>query len=312
MAHGRKRQRNLPKPAAVSPIPLITVEEHHEVFWLWHYAVSQRWLAPERNALLHVDEHSDMSLPRLRRPLSSVKSLADLLRFTRAELDIGNFIWPAVYQGLFARVHWLRYAHVRPLWTAMRICAKTKAQCEFVTGSKLEETSYANAPDLQSAQYSQITPQDSFPQHDSWTLDIDLDYFCCNSFTDVAHERVEITRDAFEKINGNPYHFLRISPGTKISLVEEGERCFLAFNDFPHQQAPEFDAGTIVPRLRELVEWLAKASCPPKLISICRSVQSGYTPRTESKTIEDQLRMALENLYPVDSVPLGDLLVDAD
>jgi hypothetical protein len=297
-------------PEAVNglPIPLVTVEEHHEVFWIWRYAVERGWLSSASNELVHVDEHSDMSLPRLRRPLSSAPGLPELLDFVYEELDIGNFIWPAVYQGLFSRVFWLRHVHSQALWRAMLICAKTSEQCEFVTGSRFTDPRYANAPDQQSVQYSHITANDTFPQHESWTLDIDLDYFCCNSFTDIAGERVEITRDAYEKIRADRYHFLLIAPGSKVSIVEKSSRYYLVFNAFPDSTGPEFDSTTTVPRLNALITWLRNADCPPKLITLCRSVRSGYTPRSQSRLIEDNLRTALQQIYATQEFTLSDLL----
>jgi hypothetical protein len=177
-----------------------------------------------------------------------------------------------------------------------------------VTGSRFTDTRYANSPDQQSVQYSHLTANEAFPQHESWTLDIDLDYFCCNSYPDISGEQIEITRDAYKKILADRYHFLLIAPGSKVSLIEKFNRYYLAFNAFPHHARPEFDATTIVPRLNALVTWLQTATCPPKLITICRSVRSGYTPRTESSLIEDDLRTALQKVYPTQEFLFNDLL----
>jgi hypothetical protein len=290
-------------------VPVVRVEEHHEVFWVWRYGVERGWLCSNGNQLLHVDEHSDMSLPRFRRPLSSVANLADLLTFVYDELDIGNFIWPAIYQGLFSRVFWVRHAHTQELWKAMRICAKTDAQCEFVTGSRLSDTPYADARDMQSVQYSHASTRDTFPQHESWTLDIDFDYFCCNSFPDISGERIEITRQSFEHISRDRYHFLRIAPGSKVSFVQEQNRYYLEFNSFPEHTDPVFNSATIIPRLNELANWLQRSNWPPKLITICRSVRSGYTPRTEADFIDTSLRAALQKVYVTQDFLFQDLSV---
>lgn len=294
-----------------APIPVVRMEEHHEAFWVWRYGVEQGWLCPSGNQLVHVDEHSDMSLPRFRRPLSSVANLKELLAFVYEELDIGNFIWPAVYQGWFSRVFWVRQAHSQQLWKAMRICATDDRQCEFVTGSRLSETEYANAADMQSVQYSYATTKDPFPRHESWTLDIDLDYFCCNSFPDIASQRIEITLRAFEQISKDPYHFLRTSPGAKVSLVQDEGGCYLEFNSFPGHAGPSFDSDTITPRLNQLRDWLMKSEYPPKLITICRSVRSGYTPKSQTKFIDDSLRAELEKLYATEDFHLGKLTAAA-
>src|SRR5437773_2525459 len=89
-------------------VPLVIVEEHHEAFCVWHHAIWRSWLARRGNALLHVDEHSDLRLPRLRRLPDQFSGPADVARFAYEDLGIGTFIWPAVFQRIFDRMIWLR------------------------------------------------------------------------------------------------------------------------------------------------------------------------------------------------------------
>lgn len=47
----------------MNKIPFYIIEEHHEAFLIWHYAIIKGLINKNRNTLLHIDEHSDMLLP---------------------------------------------------------------------------------------------------------------------------------------------------------------------------------------------------------------------------------------------------------
>lgn len=51
------------------PIPTFIIEEHHEAFIAWNYAVQKGLIPPTGNTLFHVDEHSDMGMPRFNRSI---------------------------------------------------------------------------------------------------------------------------------------------------------------------------------------------------------------------------------------------------
>jgi hypothetical protein len=85
---------------------LVLLEEHHESFYLWHYAIKEGWLKPAGNSLLHFDEHSDLGLPPLRTPLHAVNTLDEIAALTYNQLGIGNFIWPELFQLSCLWLHW--------------------------------------------------------------------------------------------------------------------------------------------------------------------------------------------------------------
>jgi hypothetical protein len=295
--------------SAERPIPAVTVEEHHEAFFVWNRAVREGELAPTGNTLLHVDEHSDMSLPRLRRPLSSIGGLDDLARFTYDELDIGNFIWPAVYQGVFNRVLWMRHQHrnaggFRP----MQICAKNEAATEFVTGSKLQGTRWEDASDRRAMEFVPVTTADEIRTDQPIVLDVDLDYFCSNEYPDYRGRRLEVTAAAHDDFVSNPYHFLRLAPGSKVSAVREDGRFYLLFNDQKEAPPATSDAGGIEERVADFERYLREREVSPALIVLCRSVHSGYMPPAQLGLIEARLSAALSRLYPVRPLSIADLL----
>jgi len=45
-------------------IKTFIIEEHHEAFFVWNYAVLNNLLPAKGNNLFHIDEHSDMGTPR--------------------------------------------------------------------------------------------------------------------------------------------------------------------------------------------------------------------------------------------------------
>ena len=71
-------------------IPVVLMEEHHEAFLVWEVARQKGWLPTEGSFLLHVDAHSDLSLPVLSTSLGGLPHVAldhefgDLLRVARA------------------------------------------------------------------------------------------------------------------------------------------------------------------------------------------------------------------------------------
>lgn len=295
----------------MSAIPVYVVEEHHEAFCVWRRASAEGVIPARGNTLLHVDEHSDMTLPRLRRPLSSISGSEDLVRFTYDELDIGNFIWPAVYLGTFSRVCWMRLRH-KPgaSWQNMKICGKNRAATEFITGSSLAGTPYENAPDIVPMEFSQITTADSLRTDQPVVLDIDLDYFYCNDFPDYRDQEIEIAAEAYRAFVSDRYHFLRIAPGSDVSAEDRGGRFFLRFNQYPRQRAAmpeETIRATIQERIGALVRYLADAGVTPPLVTICRSVHSGYTPREHAAFMESQTLAALDGAFGIRNVPIEEL-----
>jgi len=300
-----------------NPIPLVAVEEHHEAFYVWNYAVRKGWLMASGNTLLHADSHADLSLPRLRRPLESIGDLADLAEFTYQELNIGNFIWPTVYQGLFSRILWVRYRHklAEGGWRSVLIGAKNHHKTEFFTASSLASTPYEAVTDVRSIEYAPVTTQECLKTDQPVVIDVDLDYFCCNEHPRLPVLEVETTKAEYDKFTHDPYHFLRIAGG-KVSVIARDERYFFVYDDFPYRDDPEpscnpIDRDEIQERIIDFMNYLRSYSITPPLILICRSVYSGYTPREHSRFVEESLTQQLGELYSLQTFSIQDLLAVA-
>lgn len=295
-------------------IPLVLVEEHHEAFYVWHYAVRKGWMAAEGNTLLHFDAHSDMALPRLRRPLDSIGDLIDLAEFTYRELNIGDFIWPAVYQGFFNRVLWVRYRQKLSEggWRTILIGSKNRQRTEFFTASSLTSSPYAGAEDIRSVDYAPMSTEECLKTDQPIVLDIDLDYFCCNEYPRLPVQEVETTRSVYEEFHHNPYHFLHFAIG-KISVVARAGRYFLVYDDFPSRDDPDPPAsaterGQILEKIQDCAEFLKSYFVVPPLIVLCRSVHSGYTPREQSVFVEKTLIEYLDQMYKLDVFSIENVL----
>jgi hypothetical protein len=288
------------------------VEEHHEAFYVWQYAVKSAWTPATGNTLLHVDSHADMSSPRLRRSMSSLVELSDFCHFTYRELDIGNFILPAVYQGLFDRILWLKHQHSASAsgLRQLAICARNQQGTEFITAKSSELPDELAPADVRRFEYSYVLAQHAPAQAEHLVLDIDMDYFCCNDFPELAHREVEITAASYEQFHRNRYHFLRISPGAKVAAVEREGKYWLVYEDLPDRQHGSFSESSIQQRIQEFVRYLA-GYASPELIVLCRSVHSGYLPKELHRFVETNLIAALEAHYELEKMFIDDILPDA-
>lgn len=293
-------------------IPAYSVEEHHEAFLVWHHAIRTGILSPAFNVLLHVDEHSDWAVPRLRRPLESLDgTLADLIDFTYGELDIGSFIWPAIYQRVISEVHWLRHFHTATLsQRRMFIRPTNEARTEFVTGLAL-----GNGLGEPIVIHELLTPESPFPYKGEFILNIDLDYFSSHPYPDYTGRRLEITAEAYTEFNADRYHFLRIAPGSKITARTENNRYYLYFNASPdasHQRPPANSVDVISERMDALMAFLQKSPSTPVLIITCRSRFSGYTPEDQWQFIENTLYDRLHQMYALERHDIQEITAAVD
>ncbi|KAL8565008.1 hypothetical protein ACOMHN_003384 [Nucella lapillus] len=87
-------------------VPVVVVEEHHEVIPYWFGAVDQGLMPPQGNVLLHIDAHADVTVPRVNAsfPLFRPPQLADLMYLMQRN---DMFITGAALTGLFSRYIWI-------------------------------------------------------------------------------------------------------------------------------------------------------------------------------------------------------------
>ena len=299
----------------MTKIPFYIMEEHHEAFFIWHYAIAEGFIDKTKNILLHVDEHSDMMLPLLNFCLQSVTAnLQKLHDFTYSELTIANFIYPAIYQGIFNDVYWLRQNHERSIkQKKMHIYSHKKEGRQLMLKSKLELGELFN-PDRKFFTATPITVQDSLDSEESKTsdksiiLDIDIDYFSCDNAAGEYLE-IEITQDAYEEYVNNYYHKMRLAFGGNKSVKSiDGKYYFCSIQpDELLSEKLKVSEEVIIERIDALVNFLKANQIQPKLIDVCRSRLSGYTPNDQWQFIENTLIEKLSSLYEFEPVFVSEL-----
>ncbi len=298
------------RPTQNRTVPTVLIEEHHEAFYVWNYSVQAGWLSSEPRTLLHVDEHADMAIPRLHRQIESISGLQDLAAFTYQELNINNFIWAAAYQGCLSRIWWMRANHAESAggWRRMRIEPKNQEATEFVITAASSANSH---PESRTIEYAPLTTRDRVDSQ-SLILDIDLDYFCWNERAEPPEWQIEVTESAYKKFQADKYHYLRIAPGGRVSLVKSNGSYYITLDQYPKPANKPIEKEVIQNRLREFQNFLTRNGVQPELIVLCRSIHSGYLPKQHAVFVEESLVNLLKELYPLRMQHIESLLPAMD
>jgi hypothetical protein len=285
----------------MKPIPLFLHEEHHEAFLIWHYAIQRGLLPAQQNVLLHVDSHSDMGQPLLRTAIHQFPhTLADIAQFTYNELNIGTFILPAIYQGIFQTIYWLQ-PKAGKLQTAQKYVRTHKQAGQyFIVGPDFSPWPH-NKPWQDRVCFTQhvISLETPVPAMPSVVLDIDLDFFSCEFFIDAA-AKVEITPQEAERFQQNRYHPLRLHNHCMLEVHDH--RFYLVLNVNSGGQietSAKLSEEAIVQRIDRFGAFLRDNKITPTLIDVCRSRFSGYTPGDQWEWIEQRLCAKLRELYAI-------------
>jgi len=295
-------------------IPVFIIEEHHEAFLVWHYAIRNNLLDAENNFLLHVDTHDDFGNPRLLTPISEISgSMSTIYDFTYNQLAIYNFIIPAVYLKIFKEVTWIHNDTKRePAERHLYIRTLGEEGKFFVTAHDSSPWPH-NKPwqDRVSFVYKTQTIDKDIASLDSFNnivLDIDLDYFSCGRFRDVPLD-VEVTNEEFEKFKKDKYHLLKIE-GRCYAVEQDGHYLFrfrLGSNAaFEHDVKNDTEA--ILQRIEDFIIFLKKNDIQPTIINLCRSRISGYTPKENWEFVEKNLLIKLHELYSITIINIEELM----
>jgi len=288
-------------------IPVFIFEEHHEAFFVWNYSVMNNLMKKSNNTLLHVDEHSDMAVPKFNYSINSIQNkLQELYEFTYNELTIANFIVPAIYQGMFSQLYWLYQSTNEGKGSKRPILVYSyKAEGQVLMldiNCDVETLAFFNS-DLKNALFKSIKTHDEFPESQSVVLDIDLDYFSCNPHYYHYQGKLEVTKEQHDSFNRDKHHFLRFSLGSGIKSKTENGRYYLLFNSLHFEVIPsklKVSPKEIIIRIDRFIEFLRKNNVKPQLIDICRSRLSGFTPEDQWEFIEEKLIEKLSTLYNIE------------
>ncbi|MBW8685993.1 peptide arginase, FlmR/OhkR family [Chitinophaga rhizophila] len=289
---------------------IFIVEEHHEAYLIWKYALAKKLIKPSNNTLVHIDEHSDMGIPFLNVPVPPLNSdLRQVKDFTYNELGIATFILPAIYEGLFNDIYWIKQHHGK----TNRLAYKMYIRSQNNNGTYLAggQEAVLNRYDDQSKTKSQDAKRYRFyKQHmkdvkkfGPVVLDIDLDYFSCIQNPLQKELRIAITEEEYLAFRESPYHRIRFFDFGRVDAVYEDGGYYYYFNRItdPRVSPLKVSFEKIQERIDQAADLLKDRVSQPRIITICRSRISGYTPDDQWAFIEEQLLKALNSIYEVES-----------
>jgi len=287
---------------------IILIDEHVEAFSVWAKDVSRK----KDNVLLHVDSHADMGFSgQLDESLYGVKNFR---KFEERNLTIASFITPAAILGCFSTVYDLRPAN-EPDPNRAKVVKSEDGRKKKKRQKKVFKQAYyswndegkiwyrdlvqrgcelASATKKHTLFYHPVYSLTKVPQGSEVILDIDMDYFSCNHFVDYQYQpkltRRQIKEAGKFSISDDVYK-------TNLGLVDVNQDGRLVEasayrNSKKYRKIYNDDPLWIDFAIREFVSGVNNRF-KIKLISIARSVKTGYTPKKHARLIEQTL---IENL----------------
>jgi hypothetical protein len=296
------------KSHAEKAVPHYICDEHNGAFYFWHKA-RHEGLLEEPLDLFHLDAHSDMSSPSLVRkslyyPIGGKDTYLEYYDdFAETELDINNFIVPAILNGIIRNVYFI-YPPWRKLTPSRRTLNISSAFGEGkllkynVTREKGADPGILHQalPDLKHFRYHAMDIE-RLPAKRKVILDIDLDYFACmDSRPPVIGYELEITREEFINKTMNLGKKSFMFSLLETSFKERDNKYYAEIgprkvNELSYM--PSYDE--IESEIEKVISALAKKKTIPVLITMCRSCHSGYCPKEYYQFIELAL---VRRLFP--------------
>jgi hypothetical protein len=289
-------------------IPTVIIEEHHEAYIVWCYAIQNGIIAETENTLIHVDEHSDMAVPRLNLSLNELNGDLDKIKkFTYNELGIGSFIVPAIYKGIFNSIYWIKIYPPKVISEKMFIRSYNKGGKKLIKGHLKESNKNEDRKDYNYYLSSLENIQDLHCSN--VILDIDIDYF--SSVTRPNDEQeiyIEITEKEYSNFINNKYHRLNFYC-QRIEAGKKDDKFYYVLNNYNEIYPDKLtvEPKEIQKRIDHFIKLLGKIQIEPSLIILCRSIFSGYTPRNQASFIESELISKLKQLYHIDLLHINDI-----
>jgi len=264
-------------------IKIEVVDEHHEALLFWEDSMCKKRIK-EKGTLIHTDFHSDLGVPNLKKSVYS-KNLSKLVQDS---LNIDNFIIPAILRDIFKDIIFLNPLDQNKKRKKM-IIGTVRGKGKVIVKIFKKEIKKL-FPDAKEFYLSFISNSINIPKKREITLDIDMDYFSCN-LRPQSPLFIELTDKQLRKIN----HFSKSNDKYKIDL-----KFFNIKDNILKLNEENSDKNFVYNDSIKWIDYSIKSfvkglKVKPKIISICRSVKSGFTPVKYDEYIEKNLIDYLKN-----------------
>lgn len=282
-------------------ISVYIMEEHKEAYYYWHLMQEKNEIKATGNYLLHIDHHDDAFAGRYSFDLEVKPTLEEAKHRAYEVLGIGDFIAPAIYEGLFDHFYYLRNFDNKTSEVAAYVKKEPNDTLTIRYMNELLKLFGANKALGNISRYQYIVGGmgklvKAIEQ--PLVLDVDLDYFAWdNSLSSAGNYRIEITKEQYEEIIGDTYHPLRIQGKPQYTYIEEAGHYYLESLKGHSREIPSKEK--ILERMNNLFAWFKEADIQPAAIDICRSRLSGYLPRTLFPWIEEEFLTRLGKAYDI-------------
>ena len=295
----------------ICKMKVFILEEHHESFIVWFYAMLKKMIPASQNTLIHIDQHADLELPILKQPYPEhFASVKDVYDFTHRNLGIDDFIVAAIFGKIFNHVIWINHDPFKKVSDDFVIFSINSKGRFFALKKATEHT--LNKPDARSFHYQAITLSRQDIKIQQCLLNIDLDFFSCIK-KPLPFAKIETTKNEWDNIKNNPYHIIRTNTNNKIDYLVENNKYYILINHLPEKPkyGLEVNSDMIRKRIEKFGQFLEINNIIPALITVCRSRFSGYTPDNQWELIENMLMDKLKKIYGeeknLDIIKISDL-----